>query len=598
MAPRAMSRPWWNSAAGTSGKARIRWIAVIVAVMVAAWGGWRLVRGEAGGDEPTESYFDMARGPLRISISVSGQIKARELLVISNELEGQTTLLFIQPEGTRVSKGDLLAELDSSALVDKRVDQQILVQNSDAAFVSARENLEVVRNQAQSDVEKAELDLRFARQDLEKYREGELPREMKAAEATITLAREELSRAEERYTWSQRLYAEKYLSQSELQADELAANKARLDLELAETDLELLRDYTSKKTMAELESAARQTEMALERTIRKANADVVQAEANLKAKQSEFEREQGKLEKLERQIAKARIVAPMDGLVVYATSSQGGWRGNEEPLKEGQVVRERQALIHLPTTSSFVAEVPVHESSLDKLSVGMAAQVTIDALPGQTYRGKVQSIAPLPNAQRMFLNPDLKVYDTVISIAGENPAIRNGMSCQVEVILAEYSDALYVPIQAVIRVKGVPTVYVSEGDGWTPRAVKLGLDNNRVVVVEEGLEEGERVLLTPPLAHGELALGEASEGPMERRAEAGAGEAPPGAVEGGQASGEGGSTDGPRAFAPGGRPAETSGDGVNGGGSRVRPDRANGGGRRGPRPSAAGGESSGGGDVR
>jgi HlyD family secretion protein len=483
----------------------VRAVAVAGAVIATAIGGW-IAFGGGGGEGLAESFYATSRGPLRISLTIAGQVKAREQLIITSELEGQNNILFLKPEGTRVEKGELLIELDASSLIDRRVDQEITVQNTDAAYVSARENLEVVRNQAQSDVERAELDLRFAKQDLEKYREGELPREIMAAQARITLAEEEVSRTEEKYKWSQVLFGEKYLSQSELQADELAANKARLDLELAQTDLKLLREFTSVRQMAELESNVRQAGMALERIQRRANADIVQAEANLTARQSEYERERGRLEKLGEQIAKARIVAPMDGLVIYATSAQTGWRGNDEPLAEGQSVRERQALIHLPTTSSYNAEIAVHEASLDKIRVGLPARVTIDALPGQVFRGTVQTIAPLPNAQSMFLNPDLKVYDTKIAIEGDHPAIRNGMSCQAEIILAEYEDALYVPVQSVIRVGGVPTVYAGGPGNWEPRAVEIGLDNNRVVHIKSGLEEGERVLMAPPLDEGAVPL--------------------------------------------------------------------------------------------
>jgi len=59
-----------------------------------------------------------------------------------------------------------LVELDASGLMDQKIDQQIKVQNAEAAFISARENLAVVENQAQSDMDKAELSYSFAKEDL------------------------------------------------------------------------------------------------------------------------------------------------------------------------------------------------------------------------------------------------------------------------------------------------------------------------------------------------------------------------------------------------------------------------------------------------
>ena len=452
--------------------------------------------------DPTKEMptFVAKQGPLRISIIESGTINAREQVVIKNEIEGTTTILSLVPEGTLVKKGDLLVELDASKLLDEKIDQEIVVQNADADFVQARENLAVVENQAQSDMDIAELTLEFAKQDLEKYIKGEYPTEVNEAKAQITLAKEELQRAEENLKWSKKLYEEKYLSQMELQADELAVNKKKLDLELAESNLQLLKDFTYKRQLAQLESNVKQAKMALERTIRKAGADVVQAKAKLTAKESELERQKDKLKKFEEQIAKAKIYAPADGLVIYATSAKGSWHGNSEPLEEGSQVREREELIYLPTALSMRADVKIHEASMKKVEVGLPAIIKVDALLDKVFTGRVAKIAPLPDAQMVWLNPDLKVYNAEIYIDGEDINLRTGMSCNAEIIVEEYRDATYIPLQAVVRIKNQPTVYVSNGKSFEPREVNIGLDNNKMVRILKGLQPGENVLLTPPFA--------------------------------------------------------------------------------------------------
>lgn len=475
-------------------------VGVAVLAVVIAGASWvKNLSGEST-SESDLPVFEVKQGPLTISVTEAGTIQAREQVVIQSEVEGQTTIIFLVPEGTQVKQGDLLIELDGSRLVDEKVDQEIRVQNAEAAFIRARENLEVVKNQALSDIDKAELAYEFAQQDLQKYVEGEYPKDLKEAQSKISLASEELQRAEEKLNWSKILFSELYLSQMELQADELAANKARLDLELAVTNLELLKDYTYKRDLASLESDVKQAEMALERTRRKANADVVQAEADLRAKDSEFKRQQDKLDKNEEQIIKTRMYAPKEGMVVYATSAQASWRGNAEPLEEGQQVRERQELIYLPTADSFKAEVKVHESSMDKISRGLPVRITVDALPGRVFPGEVVKIAPLPDAQSVFLNPDLKVYKTEIHVTDDTHELRTGMSCQAEIIVTRYSEALYVPIQAVLKVGGKHCVYIMHGKSMEQRTVEIGFDNNRMVHVTSGLKPGEKVLLTPPLA--------------------------------------------------------------------------------------------------
>ena len=448
--------------------------------------------------------FTAKRGPLRISVTETGSIEAREKIILKSEVTGRTSIISLVDEGTRVKKGDLLVELDSSKLVDERIDHQIRVQNAEAAFVGARENLAVVKNQAQSDVDKAKLAYDFAVQDMKKYLEGEYPNQLKEVESRITLANEEVTRAKENLEWSKKLFNEKYISQTELEADELAVKRRALDLELAQNDLGLLKNFTYKRKLAQLKSDVKQAKMALDRTIRKAKADMVQAEANLKAKKSELERQRYKLAKNEKEIEKTKIYAPAAGLVIYATSTQrGGHRGRRrEPLAEGAEVRERQDLIHLPTASGVNAEVGIHEASLDKVSIGLPVEVTVDALPGEIFTGRVVSIAPLPDAESAFLNPDLKIYDTVIYLDdnADSSLLRTGMSCTAEIVVEEHRDATYIPVQAVLRVGGRPTVYVAKSKTLEPRKVEIGLDNNRMVRIISGLEPGEVVSLAPPLA--------------------------------------------------------------------------------------------------
>ena len=446
------------------------------------------------------AVYTVRRGPLTISVIESGTIKAKEQEIIKSEVEGQAQIIFLIPEGTRVKKGDLLVELDKSQIQDQLTDQQIKVQNADAAFVRARESLAVAKNQAESDEAKANLDYIFAQEDITKYEDGEYPAELKKAESEITLKREELERAAQKLEWSEKLFAEKYIAQTELESDRLAKHRAELEAELAQGALSLLKEYTYKRKKAQLASDLSQARLALERVKRKAMADVVQAEAELKAKEAELTRQKEKLDKLETQIKKTKMYAPVEAMAVYATSAQGGgWRSNE-PLAEGQMVRERQELIYLPTADSMVAEVKIHESNLEKIKLDQPVRVTVDALPGRLYNGSVTKIAPLPDAQSMWMNPDLKVFSLQITIDANESQMSTGMTCQAEIMVEQHAEAVYVPVQAVVRIGNQPTVYVRQRGASVQRQVKVGLDNNRVIHVLEGLKPGEEVLLAPPLA--------------------------------------------------------------------------------------------------
>jgi HlyD family secretion protein len=104
------------------------------------------------------------------------------------------------------------------------------------------------------------------------------------------------------------------------------------------------------------------------------------------------------------------------------------------------------------------------------------------------------------------MNPDIKVYPAEVYINGDASSLRPGMTCRVDIIVEEISDALYIPVQSVVRVNNQPVVYVDGVNGVESRPVEIGLDNDRVIRIVRGLSEGEKVLLRPPLAPSEAPL--------------------------------------------------------------------------------------------
>ncbi len=483
--------PWWRGWPALSGGA----------ALVLVMGVW-LFGGALGGDGTAEDgpIYIAKRGPLTIHVTESGTIQAREQVVIKSEVEGQTTIIWLIEEGKHVQEGDLLVELDVSKLQDNLVDQEIRVQNAEASFIRARENLEITKSKGESDVAKAELDYEFAIEDLKKYVEGEYPKQLDEMNAKIKLAEGDLKEAQRTAEWSIRLYDEKYISEADKTRDELRRDRAELDLKSALADLNLLEKFTYKRRVRELESDVDQTKMALGRVKRQALANGVQEEADLKAKQSELKRQKEKLAKNEDQISKTKIFSPAAGMVIYATTGRDSHRGNDEPLEAGRMVREREELILLPTAKSMLVNIKIHESSLKKAQVGQHVRVTINALPGREFYGKVARIAPLPDAQNFWRgNPDLKVYNTEIHFDGELQGVRTGMTCKAQVIVQQLEDALSVPVQSVIRVAGKPIVYVQRRGKAVPVEVELGLDNKDYIHIISGLAEGDRVLTNPPL---------------------------------------------------------------------------------------------------
>ena len=308
-----------------------------------------------------------------------------------------------------------------------------------------------------------------------------------------------MKRAESKLQWTERLLEKGYVSKEEHEADRLALKRQQVALEQANTAEALFKTYEFLKQVRTLQSALLESLESKRRTEEKANSALAQAEAQFREREDKLRLEQEQLKKLEAQAKSCVIRATSPGLVVYASSEdRGGYMGDANPIQEGTTVRERQAIISIPDPTSMGVRVNVHESAMDKVKVGQAARVRIDAFADRPFAGRVVRLSTLPNSANRWQNPDLKVYSTDVAIDDAPGDLRPGMSARVEIQVAELPSALAVPLQAIASIKGKPVVYVREGGRDASRSVTLGLSNERLVEVKDGLSEGDVVLLAPP----------------------------------------------------------------------------------------------------
>jgi len=439
-------------------------------------------------------YAEVRSGPLVINVEESGEIVAGESLTLKNEVQGRCTVISLVPEGAKVNEGDLLVQLDVSAKIDEKDSQEITLKNAESALEVSREELEIQKNQSASDVELAEQDYLFAKEDLEKYEQGEYPAKLVDQKGQLALKEQQVKQAKDKYEWSKKLFAERFISETELEGDELSWKSSQLALDSAQRELVVLETYTHRRDLAKFRSDVRQRGMALERAKKKAASSIAKSQSDLRAKESEFAKQRQKLDKLTNQIAKATIRAPKAGQVIYA---KAGWR--EEPLRTGVEVRERQDLIELPVSGAFQAKFSLREANIKSVVTGMPVRIRCDAIPGRVFAGTMKSVAPMPDNERSWMNSDLKEYPSRAMITEGLGELRSGMGCKVEIIVAEYENALYVPVQCVVRIAGRPYVWVKRRGGDERCEVETGLSNSRFVRILKGLEPGEEVSLAPPL---------------------------------------------------------------------------------------------------
>lgn len=150
-----------------------RWLArgLVVSLLIAAavW----FFRSEKSA-EVAGTRFVAKRGPMEITVLEGGTVEALESQEIKSEVHGETKILTIVEEGYFVTQDDidkkkLLVELDSKQLMDRQTEQELQYQNAKSSLTGAQANYEIQANQNASDLKAAELVVKFARMDFERY---------------------------------------------------------------------------------------------------------------------------------------------------------------------------------------------------------------------------------------------------------------------------------------------------------------------------------------------------------------------------------------------------------------------------------------------
>lgn len=421
---------------------------------------------------------------------------------------GKSTKLLVE-QGDKVKVGDYLAgdvvcELDSSALVEKEKTQQIAVTQARANLEKARKDVEIQLNQNMSDLAAAKLKLELGILDLKKFVEGEKVQQENEGKGNVLIAQDEMTQANETFQYYQRLAKKGYRSQVEVETQRIKYVQARNKLAVAQDKLKVLQQYTFERTYRELKELAEEAGRELKRTNLKGLAALAVFQAEARAKQLTFAVEQEKLDRLQRQIKACKLVAPQDGRVVYA--NQRSRRQQDVVIEEGVSVHERQRIINLPDFSQMKVEAKVHESKISNVHEGLPVHIRIDAVPDRVFNGIVETVPDVP-VKGEWPNTDLMLYETIIRITDDVSSLRQGMNANVEIISQEREDVLQIPIQAIVAVGDSYVAYVRDDSAKKGASirhdVKIGASNAKMIEIVGGLKEGERIVMNPMSSFGD-----------------------------------------------------------------------------------------------
>jgi len=189
------------------------------------------------------------------------------------------------------------------------------------------------------------------------------------------------------------------------------------------------------------------------------------------------------------QLAKTEITSPIAGVVTRLDVEEG------EMVVMGVQNQPGTILMTISDLSALNAEVKVAEADVLRLALDNRATVTLDALAGQSYQGRVVEIgaSALPQAGTQAAAREFRVK---VRLDGDVGTLRPGLTCDTEILVAERRNVLAVPLQAVTQRDGKSGVFVVRDGRVTFTPVTTGIIGGLTIEVT-GVDEGASIVAGP-----------------------------------------------------------------------------------------------------
>ncbi len=185
------------------------------------------------------------------------------------------------------------------------------------------------------------------------------------------------------------------------------------------------------------------------------------------------------LEAAQQRLQGTVLTSPISGVVTEINVEPGG------------NVNSNTAIMTVVDPTVVEADGAVDEIDVLSVRIGATANVMMDALPGQFLPGTVSYIAPTADNQQGIVTYQVRIRVE----APQGITVREGLTAVAQLVLSSEPNVLLIPLQALRGSFDQPTTLVFENDALVEKPVATGASDDFWVVVEEGLDEGELVVM-------------------------------------------------------------------------------------------------------
>lgn len=254
-------------------------------------------------------------------------------------------------------------------------------------------------------------------------------------------------------------------AEAALEVARATVRQREADLRFADTNLERTRNLSDRQLVSR-------------QTLDDAESRQQAATAQLDLARAQLAQSQARVEELRINLANTIITSPVTGYVGKRTLDPGAW------------VTPNTAFISVVDISTVRLVANVIEKDLRRVAAGMAADIEVDAYPGEHFAGRVARVAPV-------LDPATRTAQVEVESPNPRGRLKPGMYARVDFTVERRDKALVVPANALVDYNGQRGVFVPEQESSVRfQRVETGIEQQDFIEVSTGLHEGDRVVTT------------------------------------------------------------------------------------------------------
>lgn len=271
--------------------------------------------------------------------------------------------------------------------------------------------------------------------------------------------------------WSKDLRAQENLAREQLASASSRATEACAMAAIAQRDAERARQLREQGFISSQQ---------LDRTLTEANA----RQAGCDAARSDIEQSKARIDVARASLERMTLRAPFNGVVADISGELGEYATPSPPGIP------TLPAIDLIDDSCMYVSAPIDEVDASVVKVGQVSRITLDAIKGKSFSGKVKRIAPyVLDLEKQARTVEVEVVFTALP-KDENLLV--GYSADIEIVHNEHKNVLRIPTQTLLEGKRV-LLYRADGV-LEERTLSTGLSNWNYTEILSGLSEGEQIV--------------------------------------------------------------------------------------------------------